>query len=171
MRAFVFVQNPDGSIPERGMVISQNCQLYHPFGNDGFVELELSADCDLIATRQDGLFLAFSNEEWISFESGTDWEVELTLPEARTGGIGISIDKVEQGFVVTYVFPDGPGARIGLETGDVITEIDGIDASDLSLYDFIQTATGAEGTNASFRLLGDSKEDPSREYTRERLEG
>ena len=171
MRAFVFVQNPDGSIPERGMIISQKCQLYQPFGEDGFVELELTEDCDLIATRQDGLFLAFSNEEWIAFEAGADWEVELNLPEERTGGIGISIEKVEQGFAVTYVFPDGPGARIGLESGDVITEIDGNPADDLSLYDFIQTATGAEGTNASFRLLGDSEEDPVREYTRERLEG
>ena len=30
MRAFVFVQNPDGSIPERGMVISQTCHCIIP---------------------------------------------------------------------------------------------------------------------------------------------
>ena len=68
---------------------------------------------------------------------------------------------------MTYVFQTVLALN-GLETGDVITEIDGIDASDLSLYDFIQTATGAEGTNASFRLLGDLK-GTAREYTRERL--
>jgi len=171
MHVFVYVANEDGTIPESGVIHSQSCSLYQPIGPDGYVELELTQSCDLFASRKDGLFLAFSEEDWIEFEPGTELDIELQLPTYRIGGLGLSIMKVDEGFLVQHIYRGTPGERIGLESGDIIVEIDGYDASSLMLYDFIQIATGEEGTLSTLRLQGDSYDDPPREYIRARLDG
>jgi hypothetical protein len=171
MHIFAYVANEDGSIPEAGVIHSQSCSIYQPIGPDGYVELELTESCDLFASRKDGLFMAFSVEDWIEFEPGIELDIELELPTYRIGGLGLSIMKVDEGFLVQYIFPGTPGEQIGLKNGDVIVEIDGFDASTLMLYDFIQIATGEEGTTSTLRLKGDSYDDPPREYIRARLDG
>ena len=44
----------------------------------------------------------------------------------RFAGVGLSVTEVPAGLRVSGVFPDTPAADAGLETGDVITAVDGV---------------------------------------------
>ncbi len=166
---FVFVDTVDGSIPKGGMVLSQLCNIVRPIGDDGYVELTLTESCDIFASRQDGLFMAFSEERWIEFQPNETEEVELLLPAERIGGLGVQISKVEDGFLINRVFEETPAEQLGLQAGSIITEVNGAEVYDLSLYDFLQVMTGSVGSEAEFKLLGDSEQSTPRIFTRREL--
>ncbi len=56
--------------------------------------------------------------------------------------LGLELRKIRSGaFVVRYVFPNLPSSLTDIQVGDVITQIDGKPASDLSLKQYNQIAT------------------------------
>ena len=59
---------------------------------------------------------------------------------------------------------------IGLQEGDVIVEVNGESTYDLHVDDFIQMTTGQAGTQADFRLYGDSEDDLPHIFTRAPLD-
>ena len=51
---------------------------------------------------------------------------------------------------VVMVVPGSPAERAGLQSGDLITEVDGTSTALLSIQDFVQVMTGPEGTDIDF---------------------
>ena len=68
------------------------------------------------------------------------------------------------------VYPNTPAEELGLQSGDVIIEVNGESTYDLSVDDFLQLTTGYEGTQAEFRLLGDDMQQPPRTFVRTTLD-
>ncbi len=60
------------------------------------------------------------------------------------------------GAIISDIYPDGPAARAGLATGDVVTVIDGHEVTDANALKF-RMATGTLGEHARFALLRDGK--------------
>ncbi len=59
--------------------------------------------------------------------------------------LGLELRKIRSGeFVVRYLFPDLPASKLGIEVGDLITEIDGQSANEITLanYNDIAAQTG-----------------------------
>jgi len=63
-----------------------------------------------------------------------------------TAGLGLSIREHPYGIRVDDVGPDGAAAQAGIERGDVIVEIDGIETVDLDPSEFVRLGTGPEGS-------------------------
>ncbi|MNV66970.1 putative periplasmic serine endoprotease DegP-like precursor [compost metagenome] len=61
-----------------------------------------------------------------------------------------------QGLIITEVYPQGPGARAGLEQGDVITAIDGAEINDQGGLNF-RVGTRAPNDTVAVTILRDGK--------------
>lgn len=64
-------------------------------------------------------------------------------------GIGIQMEKCDEGVVVLTVFPGTPAQEVGLQTGDVIVSVDGVDIKDMKAVDAANRIKGDEGTKVT----------------------
>ncbi|MEC7985772.1 MAG: PDZ domain-containing protein [Myxococcota bacterium] len=170
MRLRFYTQNEDGSIPRRGAILSDDCEYRLPLSKTGEVELFLRQECEFYAVRYDGLFRLYSDPVVVPYIESGSIEQEFFFPIARTGGFGIRIDEAEEGIHVLYVYPSGPAAEQDIGVGDIIIEIDGMPAKEMTIEEFIEYGTGPEGTAVSFRLLRDSDEEQPRTIIRRSLQ-
>ena len=69
-----------------------------------------------------------------------------TEGNAEIIGIGIDLEKRKRGFVVVSPIEGSPAWRAGIETGDLIERIDGVDAGPLDWNDAIARIQGAAGS-------------------------
>lgn len=137
----------DGRPAERGRVQVRNCDVV---GREAGVYRVLPGICEVFAFRRDGALWARSDRVDVEILEGDEAYVQVELKSARTGGLGVSIGRAEQGIRVLAVMPGTPAAEVGLEAGDVIVEVDGMATSELGLQEFIQTMTGPEESEVDF---------------------
>ncbi len=69
-----------------------------------------------------------------------------TEGNAEIIGIGIDLEKRKRGFVVVSPIEGSPAWRAGIETGDLIERIDGVEAGPLDWNDAISRIQGAAGS-------------------------
>lgn len=74
-------------------------------------------------------------------------------------GIGAVLLPSPRGVVIATTVPDGPAARSGIQRGDRILRIDGIDASSLTVSECVQRLRGPEGSRVSLSLARDGSSD------------
>jgi hypothetical protein len=136
-----------------GVVMSEDCYLGSQV-RDGEYEIVTTEPgwCTLVAVRMDGLLSTRSAPVEVEFVMGETTFVDIELPLERTGGLGVQIRPVGDGYQVVRVVPGAPAEDMGLRPGDVITEVDGLDAADLETDEFIATLTGPEGSDVEFMV-------------------
>ncbi len=157
--AIVRVQlvHPDGS-PEPDARVRPDCEGARLVSRSA-AELVISVPpgrCTIEGIRSDGLLVARPEPVEFTVQAGDELEVELVFPAERTGGIGVGIQEVEDGVLVTYVHPGSPAEQAGLVAGDVIVEVDGLSTAALEIEDFVAVMTGPEDTPIAFVLGGES---------------
>lgn len=130
---------------------------------EGVYSAEAGQRCMVQAWRRDGALFARSNRITWTAEPGREEYLQLEVPTARTGGLGVQVDWAGDAIVVRRVFPGTPAARQGLEAGDRITVVDGIPVTQLGLHGFIEKMTGPEGTDVSFMLSYEDEQGPVEE--------
>lgn len=108
--------------------------------------------CEIVAYRRDGLLQSPRQRVSVEIRPGAEAQVTLTFPVERTGGIGIHLQPTEIGMLVMGVMPGSPAEEAGIQEGDVIVEVDGYDATDLTSRQFSEIMTGPEGTSVQFVL-------------------
>jgi carboxyl-terminal processing protease len=74
-------------------------------------------------------------------------------------GIGIEITKQKGQLTVASLLPDTPAYNSGLDAGDVIELVDGIETKDMSLTCAVRTITGPAGTKVALTIkrVGEEK--------------
>jgi carboxyl-terminal processing protease len=77
-------------------------------------------------------------------------------------GIGIEITKEKGLLTVVSLLPDTPAYSSGLDAGDVIEKVDGVDTKDMTLTCAVRNITGPAGTKVALTVRG-----PGAEETRE----
>ncbi len=114
--------------------------------------------CTATGLVEDGFLVRRSAPAEIEPETG---DVTFTFPDERTGGVGIQIAADSRGILIEGVLPGGPAEDLGLEPGDVVVAVEGKDATEISLDEFVETMTGPEGSDVEFvlRAAGDTGED------------
>lgn len=110
-----------------------------------------TGQCSVQASRNDGLLKAHTIIS-IELEPGGEYNLQLTLPHRQTGGIGIAIGTHELGIEVLHVLENAPAWQAGLESGDIIVEVEGVSVSSMSESEFVAAMTGAEGSDVEFTL-------------------
>lgn len=73
-------------------------------------------------------------------------------------GIGIEISKQKGLLTVASLLPDTPAYNSGLDAGDVIELVDGIETKDMSLTCAVRTITGPAGTKVALTIRRPSEE-------------
>ena len=149
---------PDGSTVDRTvLVVGQGCPVWARVvdGRGAVTIARHWQSCALQARLSDGLL--WRRTEWVDVDlgGGDDQQATLVLPSERTGGLGVAIAAHDEGIEVTAVYPGTPAWDLGLERGDVIVEVDGLPASTLELDEFIEVATGPEGSEVDLVVAYD----------------
>jgi carboxyl-terminal processing protease len=83
--------------------------------------------------------------EYDRLKRETEGDTEIT-------GIGIDLERRKRGLVVVSPIEGSPAWRAGIEPGDVIRRIDGLDATTLEWEDAVARIQGAAGTEVSLVL-------------------
>jgi carboxyl-terminal processing protease len=78
-------------------------------------------------------------EEYDRLKKETEGDAEIT-------GIGIDLEKRKRGFVVVSPIEGSPAFRAGIESGDVIDRIDGVEAGPLDWNDAVARIQGPAGS-------------------------
>ncbi len=96
----------------------------------------------------------------------TDFEKSLTN---KFTGIGILITKKGGLLTAESLMPDTPAYNSGLDAGDVIEKVDGIDTKDMTITCAVKRITGPAGTKVTLTVRGPG-EDHTRDITITRAE-
>lgn len=143
----VDVVDEEGRPAEGARVWLQGCE-HEQRGWREYVVID--GTCQVFAGRRDGALWAQAEPASAAVPDGEERYVQLELPSTRTGGLGVSVKADAEGVRVLAVMPGTPAAEMGLEPGDLIVEVDGLDTRGLELMDFIRTMTGPENTEVDF---------------------
>ena len=148
----ITVVDSNGDPVDVGMVSSPECDIWMGVGGYPRTIATPEGTCAFQGRRQDGLL--WGRSEWVDLDlvAGEEYELELVVPIERTGGLGVAILEHEFGIEVQRVWPGTPAAEMGLQPGDIITEVDGLPSSALTMDEFIQVMTGPVGTEVDFAL-------------------
>jgi carboxyl-terminal processing protease len=85
-------------------------------------------------------------EEYEKLKQETEGNAEIV-------GLGIDLEKRKRGFVVVSPIEGSPAWRAGIESGDLIERIDGVEASQLDWDDAIARIQGKEGSEVTLSIL------------------
>lgn len=99
---------------------------------------------DLAAAALDGV-MAKLDEHSALVDGAARRELEATLDQ-EFGGVGLELASSSEGVTVHAPVAGGPAGRAGIEAGDVIVSIDGIDARRLSVRDAVAILRGEPGS-------------------------
>jgi hypothetical protein len=90
----------------------------------------------------------------ISENAGTKTALSRKLAaDLVFSGVGIGVEKVQDGMFVSRVFVQGPAEKAGIKPGDLITKVGGAPTKDMNLQDFGQAVRGEPGSNVEFSVL------------------
>jgi len=84
---------------------------------------------------------------------------EKTMTNEFTG-IGIEITKTKGLLTVASLLPDTPAYNSGLDAGDVIEKVDGIETKDMTLNCAVQKITGPKGTKVTLTVRREGEKKP-----------
>jgi hypothetical protein len=144
----------DGSPEPDAVVYFEDCGDYWVLdARPGISEMLVEpGPCTLLGLRRDGLLTTLAEPVEIDLPHDGQLTASVVFPSARTGGIGISFRSTPEGAEVQWVAPGSPAAQAGLEPGDVIVEVDGVQANALDDRAFAALMTGPEDTPVRFTM-------------------
>jgi carboxyl-terminal processing protease len=106
----------------------------------------VTTPCRVTAMRQDGALRTVSEPVDVVPTPGHDVVLDITLPAAPKAGLGIQVGVTESGIEIQGVVDGGPAQAAGLIPGDLVVQVDGQSAADLTLPEFVALAAGPAGS-------------------------
>jgi len=142
------------------VAIVYGCGGYAVSDDEGHYYLDaLPGPCSIQASIEDGMLRASERIELVAVE-GADVIADIEFSAIRTGGLGASVQAVDEGIRVLKMHGTGGGAAAGLVDGDLILAVDGEPTVDYDLERFIEKATGPVGTDVVLTVArGEGTED------------
>ena len=96
-----------------------------------------------------------TGDRWSSYVSAADAAAFEEFRANEYVGVGMTVQKIEEGILVTDVEKNGPAWNGGIQVEDVLTEIDGISVLDLELNEAVELVSGKEGTEVRLTIMRD----------------
>lgn len=120
----------------------------------GIVHMDIVPEpCTVLAMRQDGLLRTVSDPVQVSPSPGEDVVVDIQIPEAARGGLGVQLSMNPEGHVqIDGLLGTGPAGEAGLQEGDLIVAVDGESLDGLEMGDVVKAIGGAAGTDVSLTV-------------------
>ncbi|KGX85164.1 S41 family peptidase [Pontibacillus marinus] len=108
----------------------------------------LEQDLDTIFDQLDPYSTYFTKDEYQTFKDSIN---------QKFVGIGVGIEKVEEGILLNRVFEDSPAKQAGLHSGDIILSADGTSLKEKSIEEAVTYIKGEEGTSVDLTVLQDAE--------------
>lgn len=71
-------------------------------------------------------------------------------------GIGVAVEKHEKGILLVSIYKDSPAEKVGLQAGDIITEVDGTSVVGKPVEEAITLIKGKAGTQTTLKVVRQS---------------
>lgn len=126
------------------------------FFTDAAGRLEQRLDAGVLvvtAERADGMLRSRSEPVHVDGRTGGRWSVELVISSEPKAGLGVNIAPSPDGVRILAVHAGTPAEAAGLESGDVVTAVEGTPTKGMPLADFVEQMTGPAGTKVLFDVL------------------
>jgi carboxyl-terminal processing protease len=86
-----------------------------------------------------GLLVEY-NDPYTAFYDPPQHELQTNQLEGKYGGIGVRIDKTEDGQFFVYPFPESPAIKVGVKEGDQLVQVDRVAVNSEWSVDMVQAA-------------------------------
>lgn len=140
---------------EPGTAVEISCGEARTWSVTG-APFELSLDegaCYAQAVRIDGALRAPGPAVLVAADATGEIPLDLDLPAGKQAGLGLGIRGGEDGVRVQAVH-EGVAGAAGVQEGSLILEVDGVSTAGMSSEDFIELATGEEGSAVEIVVEG-----------------
>ncbi len=123
---------------------------------------------DLLDGLKEGLAHATGDPytEYMNSKEAKEFNESLT---GTFSGIGAELGKEQNAVVIVAPIAGFPAEKVGLRPKDVIAEIDGKTAFDLTISEAVKRIRGTEGTKVKLKIIRDSKQELDFEITRAQI--
>lgn len=100
------------------------------------------------------------DDPYTSYLDVETYKLHQSNLEGSFDGIGASVALRDEKITVTAPIPESPAERAGIKAGDIILEIDGRSAEDLSLTEAVLYIRGPKGTTVTLLVLHEDDTTP-----------
>ena len=116
-------------------------------------------DDEKLADAAAAAMIEATGDQWSYYLTAAEYDDYVEAMQNAYVGIGVTIAVSEDdgGMLVKDVVPDGPACEAGIETGDVITEVEGQKTLDLGINGTRALVRGEEGTRVHMTLVRDGQ--------------
>lgn len=143
---------------------------YNGLGEEGWKQKRLEAvkavtnvgpdDDPEVVYKEIRHMLAALNDPYTRFLTPDQYEALAAYARGGSAGIGVSlvVDPTSGNVIVASVTKDGPAAKSGIEAGDSIVEVDGMDTRDVTAELVAAKCRGEAGSNVNIVIKHNGKE-------------
>ena len=111
------------------------------------------------------------DDPYTSYLDPETYKLSLSSMEGKFDGIGAQVAMEDDRIVIIAPIAGSPAVRAGIRPGDVILEIDGVSALEMSLAEAVLLIRGPKGTSVKLLVLHQDKTEPEViEIIREEIE-
>jgi carboxyl-terminal processing protease len=139
----VFVDSAGGLTSEATELIESN--YYRPVSKHELIDSSLRGMVRGLRRRYRDRFSDYFSPEMLK-----RFNEEIA---GRFSGIGLSVTRVKRGLRAVHVFKDSPAEKAGIETGDVVVEVEGDSIAGLSSAAATKRIKGPEGTEVTIGVV------------------
>lgn len=100
------------------------------------------------------------DDPYTSYMNAEDYQLNLESLGGAFEGIGAHVTVEDGQLTIIAPIPDSPAAKAGIRAGDIVMEIDGRPASEMSLAEAVINIRGPEGTPVRLLILHQGDTEP-----------
>ena len=100
------------------------------------------------------------DDPYTSYLDAETYQLSLSNLEGRFEGIGAHVAIEDGQLLIIAPIDDSPAAKAGIRAGDIILEINGRPASEMSLTEAVLSIRGPEGTSVRLLILHQDETEP-----------
>ena len=101
---------------------------------------------------------SFEDDPYTTFMSVSDSEDFSSSLNKNQYGIGVGYHNLNGTFMVNCVYKDSGAEKAGIQSGDIIISVEGVDASELTSDELKEKILGAQGTYVNLGILRGEEE-------------
>jgi len=100
------------------------------------------------------------DDPYTSYLDAETYQLGLSNLEGEFEGIGAHVTVKDGQLTIIAPIPDSPAAKAGIRAGDIVVEIDGQSASEMSLAEAVLSIRGSKGTSVRLLILHQGETEP-----------
>ena len=103
--------------------------------------------------------IASLGDEWSYYISAADYDAHMEQMQNAYVGIGVTIQLRDDGYIdIVKVESGGPAEEAGIQVGDMLISVNGLDCKELGMEGTRNTVRGEEGTTVDMTFVRDGQE-------------